>query len=752
MANTETQKKSNLTPQIALTDFVERAYLDYSMYVVLDRALPSICDGLKPVQRRIAYAMLELGLNANAKPKKSARTIGDVIGKYHPHGDMACYEAMVLMGQPFTYRYPLIEGQGNWGSIDDPKSFAAMRYTEARLTPYADTLLAELGQGTVGWRRNFDGSLDEPEVLPARLPNLLLNGASGIAVGMSTDIPPHNLIEVYKACICLLDKTRTPVEKLLGLVQGPDFPSGGEIIDGLERIAEIYKTGNGVLRVRATYTMEKNDIVITSLPYQVSITRIMRQIGSLVRKKKFTLIKDLRDESDQDHCVRLVIGLKRKESKHKQIMSHLFAHTDLERTYHVNMNVIGMDGKPQVKPLRQLLLEWLDFRKRTVRCRLQWRLNQINRRLEELEGLRIAYANLDTVIRIIRESDKPKANLIKHFRFSESQAEVILELRLRRLAKLEQIKIDHERQTLNAEKDGIERCLGSTRRLKTLIKRELTNDMQAYGDSRKTRIIARPQAQAMDIAELIPVEKVTIVLSKMGWIRVIKGHEVEPTTLDYRDGDEFLAVAYINNNQSVVFLDTVGRCYTLSLHQLPSSRGYGEPLSRYLSLAENSAMVGVVVGNLSHSVMLANNAGYAFYAPIKSLMSRGRAGKQILNLGDHLQATALSPVPKSLNWWAVAINRSGHMLVVSMKEIPFLSKGKGNKLISISNKEFIAGNEQLIAVACVSNKDTLRIHAGRRIKLMAFEQLSEFIGKRGQRGLKLPKLFRNVNRIEVLKS
>lgn len=735
---------------MALADFVERAYLDYSMYVVLDRALPSLHDGLKPVQRRILYAMTELGLHAAAKPKKSARTIGDVIGKYHPHGDTACYEAMVLMGQPFACRYPLIEGQGNWGSNDDPKSFAAMRYTEARLSRYASVLLDEIRQGTVQWRRNFDSTMDEPEVLPAQLPNLLLNGASGIAVGMSTDVPPHNLTEVCKACIHLLDKTSTSLQELMQIVPGPDFPGGGEIINSPEELAAIYETGSGLMRVRATYVMHEKDIVINALPYQVSVVRVMQQIVSLVRDKKFHFIQELRDESDQDYPVRLVISLKGANPGHEKVMSHLFFHTDLERTCRVSLNVIGIDGKPQVKPLRQLLLEWLDLRKHTVRNRLQWRLTQIQRRLEELEGLRIAYLNLDQIINIIRTGDDIKTELMQCLRLSELQAGTVLELRLRRLAKLEQLKIEQEYHRLSIESKEVASCLASARRLKSLIKGELKKAMREYGDSRKTGIIPKPPAQTLNTAVLLTHEKVTVVLSRMGWVRVAKGHDVEPTELIYRSGDEFLSAVRGNINQSIVLLDTTGRCYTLPLHQLPSARGHGEPLSRHLNFPENSAVIGAVIAEPPRSVILANNAGYGFRTSTDNLKNRGRNGKQVLRLDAGLQAVVLSSVPSDGEVWIAVINRSGHLLVVNIREIPVMLKGKGNKIIHIHKNELLAGTEGLLALACIDSQDVIRIHAGKRSKRMTFAQLEEYIGKRGQRGLKLPKLFRNVRRLETL--
>ena len=733
---------------VPLWDFVEQAYLDYSMYVILDRALPSVCDGLKPVQRRIVYAMLELGLNAQAKPKKSARTIGDVIGKYHPHGDTACYEAMVLMAQSFNYRYPLVDGQGNWGSVDDPKSFAAMRYTEARLTAYTKTLVDELGQGTVEWRHNFDGTLDEPEILPARLPNLLLNGTSGIAVGMSTDIPPHNLEEVTAACIQLLDKKRTSLEEIMQHIQGPDFPGGGEIVSSREDILNAYQTGKGMLRLRATYELEKKEIVITALPYQVSVTRVMEQIAAQVHAKKLPIIKDLRDESDEEKLVRLIIVPHGKRIDTEALMSHLFATTDLERNYRLNFNVIGIDGKPQVKPLRQLLNEWLGFRKQTTRRRLVWRLEQIVRSMEELEGFKIAYLNLDEVIQIIRESDEPKPTLMKRFKLSELQAQAILEIRLRQLAKLEQIKIEQKYQSLMEERKGIEKCLSSEARLKTLIKKELKADVKAYGDARRTALVEKPQARVIEQTRLVTAEPITIILSKMGWVKAVKSHEIEPRESNYRSGDEFLSYARGNNQEYVFFLDSSGRGYCLSAHSLSAAHRYGEPLSSRVTPPEGAHFIAVMTGKPDDRYLLASDHGYALQICLRDLSARGKNGKQILNLGKGQTALAAADIVAT-DSMAVAITSAAYLLAVPIEEIPILSKGRGNKLINIPKARLTAGEETLNFVACISPRQQLLLHVGRRRKRITFDDLSHYQGKRGQRGRKLPVGYRTVNYVEV---
>ncbi|MDH3925137.1 MAG: DNA topoisomerase IV subunit A, partial [Xanthomonadales bacterium] len=565
--------------QIPLKDYAEKAYLDYSMYVVLDRALPHVGDGLKPVQRRIIYAMSELGLSASSKHKKSARTVGDVIGKFHPHGDSACYEAMVLMAQPFAFRYPLVDGQGNFGSPDDPKSFAAMRYTESRLTPYAKTLLRELGMGTVDWGPNFDGTLKEPLMLPSRLPNVLLNGSTGIAVGMSTDIPPHNLREVVSACIRLLESPKSTVAELCEHVRGPDYPTDAEIITPAEDLQAIYETGNGSVKMRAVWERENGEIVITALPHQASPAKILEQIATQMQAKKLPMVEDLRDESDHENPTRLVIVPRSNRVDLEQLMNHLFATTDLERNYRVNLNIIGISGKPQLLNLKDLLKQWLSFRMDTVVRRLNHRLDQVVDRLHILEGLLVAYLNIDEVIHIIRHEDKPKPVLMKRFSITGTQAEAILELKLRNLAKLEEMKIRDEQDLLSDERAELEKLLGSKARLKTLIKKELLEDAETFGDERRSILVRREAAQALRQEDLIPSEPSTIVLSRSGWVRAAKGHDIDPTTINYRAGDEYQHSARGRSNEQAVFLDSRGRAFSLSAHSLPSARSLGEPLS-----------------------------------------------------------------------------------------------------------------------------------------------------------------------------
>ncbi|HAG72647.1 MAG TPA: DNA topoisomerase IV subunit A, partial [Gammaproteobacteria bacterium] len=618
--------------QMPLKSYTQQAYLNYSMYVINDRALPNIGDGLKPVQRRIVYAMSELGLKASAKFKKSARTIGDVIGKFHPHGDSACYEAMVLMAQPFTYRYPLVDGQGNWGSQDDPKSFAAMRYTESRLQGYADVLLGELAQGTVDWRPNFDGTMDEPEILPARLPNVLLNGGSGIAVGMATDIPPHNLREVAEACIYVLDKPKATVEEICEIIKGPDFPTEAELITPKADIQALYRTGRGSLKARAIYSVEGGDIVINALPYQVSGAKILEQIAAQMQKKKLPMVVDLRDESDHENPTRIVIIPRSNRIDVDSVMSHLFSTTDLEKSYRVNFNMIGIDKLPNVKDIATLLKEWIEFRTETVRRRLQFRLDKIVDRLHLLDGLLIAYLNIDEVIKIVRTEDKPKLALIAKFKISERQAEAILELKLRQLAKLEEIKITAEQKELNEERKGIELLLGSATRLKTLIKKEIREDTEKYGDDRRTPLVSRTEAKAFSETELLSTEPVTIVLSDRGWIRAAKGHDVDPTSLQYKSGDEFKLAAKGKSSQLAIFLDSTGRTYSLPAHSLPSARGQGEPLSGRVNPPSGATFEGVLIGENSIDVLLTSDAGYGFVAKIGDLISKNKAGKAVLKL------------------------------------------------------------------------------------------------------------------------
>ena len=737
--------------QLPLKTFTEKAYLDYSMYVILDRALPHISDGLKPVQRRIVYAMSELGLLAAAKHKKSARTVGDVLGKFHPHGDTACYEAMVHMAQPFTYRYPLIDGQGNWGSPDDPKSFAAMRYTEARLAPYAEVLLAELGQGTVEWTPNFDGTLDEPVLLPARLPNVLLNGAAGIAVGMATDIPPHNLREVAAAAVLLLDKPKTSLDEICEIIQGPDFPTGAEIITPRKELIEAYKTGHGSVRMRACYEIENGDIVVTALPYQTSGGKVLEQIAAQMTAKKLPMVEDLRDESDHENPTRLVIVPRSSRVDTEALMSHLFSSTGLERSARMNLNMIGLDGRPRVKDLRVVLKEWLEFRTATVRRRLEYRLDKINRRLHLLEGLLIAYLNLDEVIRIIRTADKPKAALIKRFNLTELQADYILDTRLRQLARLEEMKIKGEQDELARERDALQQTLASKQRLKTLIRKEIQADADKYGDERRSQLVDRAPAQAMDETALIPSEPVTIILSKNGWVRVAKGHEIDPVELNYKSGDEFAAAAHARSNQLAVFIDSVGKTYALPAHSLPSARGQGEPLSGRLKPADGARFIGVLAGDPEQMYLLASDSGYGFVTKLADMYTRNKAGKATLSVPKG--ATVLAPVPvRSLqDDWIVAVSSEGYMLVIPLAELPQMSRGKGIKIINIPSAKLKSREEFVAAIDCIQDGEKLTVFAGKKHKTMKAAEVDEFAGERGRRGRKLPRGYQKVDSLQVEK-
>ena len=732
--------------QQPLKEYTERAYLDYSMYVILDRALPQIGDGLKPVQRRIIYAMSELGLSASSKPKKSARTVGDVIGKFHPHGDSACYEAMVLMAQPFSYRYPIVIGQGNWGSTDDPKSFAAMRYTESRLAPYAKSLLQELGQGTVDWAPNFDGTLKEPVVLPARLPNLLLNGTTGIAVGMSTDVPPHNLREVASALVHLIDNPSATVAQLMKHVKGPDFPTGGELVSSAEEIREIYATGNGTLRLRASYKIENGDIVVTSLPYQISGAKLLEQIAAQMRAKKLPQVDDLRDESDHEDPTRLVISKKRGVDV-EQLMSHLFSTTSLERTLRVNMNVIGLDGRPRMFNLVEMLKEWLTFRKDTVKNRLSHRLQIVNDRLHILDGLLVAYLNIDEVIAIIREEDEPKPVLMKRFKLSDIQAEAILNLRLRNLAKLEEFKIRGEQDELQEERDGLEKTLKSAARLKTLIKKEILEDAEAYGDDRRTVIVERAAAQAMDQTQLVASEPVTVVLSKAGYARAAKGHEIDPATLSYRSGDTYLAAAQGRSNQLAMFIDSTGRVYSVMAGTLPSARGQGEPLSSRFKPPDGAGFCGAMIGDDEQKYLLASDAGYGFVAKLSDLVSRAKAGKAILRVPAGGKAVVPAPVPQDKECLIAAVSSIGRLLLFELEELPELAKGKGNKLINIPGPKYKNGDEKMVAAAVVPEDGHLEIYSGTRKMTIKWNDLDDYYGDRALRGALLPKGWRKVERL-----
>ena len=736
--------------QIALRSYTQQAYLNYSMYVINDRALPSIGDGLKPVQRRIIYAMSELGLKASAKFKKSARTIGDVIGKFHPHGDSACYEAMVLMAQPFTYRYPLVDGQGNWGSQDDPKSFAAMRYTESRLRNYADVLLGELGQGTVEWKPNFDGTLDEPEMLPARLPNVLLNGGSGIAVGMATDIPPHNLHEVAQALIHLLDNPKATPQDIGKHIKGPDFPTEAEIITPQSEIEEMYRTGRGTIKARATYVKENGEIVITALPYQVSGAKILEQIAAQMHKKKLPMVVDLKDESDHENPTRIVIVPRSNRVDIDSVMSHLFSTTDLEKNYRVNFNMIGINKRPQVKDLVSLLKEWLQFRTVTVRRRLQFRLDKILDRLHILDGLLIAFLNIDEVIKIIRQEDKPKQALMKAFKISERQSEAILELRLRQLAKLEEIKIKTEQQELSDERKTLEQLLKSATRLKTFIKNEIKTDAEKFGDARRSRLMEREEARAFSETELLSTEPVTIVLSERGWMRSAKGHDVDPRALQYKSGDGFKIAARGKSNQLAIFLDSTGRAYSLPAHTLPSARGQGEPVSGKVNPPSGATFEGVVIGDDDRDVLLASDAGYGFVAKLGDLISKNKSGKAILRLP---KGSVLLPAVMIQNYDSdriVSVTNEGRMLMFPLSHLPRLAKGKGNKIINIPSARVVERIEFVVAMTTVTAEDTLTVYAGRRHHNLKPADLQHYQGERGRRGNKLPRGFQNVDRIEVL--
>ncbi|HVV69822.1 MAG TPA: DNA topoisomerase IV subunit A [Gammaproteobacteria bacterium] len=732
-----------------LRQFTEKAYLDYSMYVILDRALPQIGDGLKPVQRRIIYAMSELGLKNTAKHKKSARTVGDVLGKYHPHGDSACYEAMVLMAQDFSYRYPLIDGQGNWGSPDDPKSFAAMRYTESRLTPYAQLLLDELEQGTVEWVPNFDGTLEEPRLLPARLPNILLNGTTGIAVGMATDIPPHNLKEVANACIHLLDNPNATLKDLCGFVKGPDFPTEAEIITSPQDIQEVYKTGNGSLRMRAVYTRENGDIVITALPHQTSGSKVLEQIAEQMQAKKLPMIEDLRDESNHENPTRLIIVPRSNRVDVEALMAHLFATTDLERNYRINLNMIGLDGKPQVKNLRMILGEWLEFRTQTVRLRLQYRLDKVLARLHILAGLLIAYLNIDEVIHIIRHEDQPKSVLMARFDLSDIQAEAILELKLRHLAKLEEIQIRTEQDELAKERDHLNGLLKSKAKLQALIRKELAQDAEKFGDARRSPIVKRTEAKALAEESLVTSEPVTVVLSQKGWIRAGKGHEIDGTTLSYRAGDEFQAETRGRSNQPVIILDSSGRSYSLPAHSLPSARGQGEPLTSRLKPEPNVNFVTVIMGETEQLYLLASDAGYGFVAKLGDLYSKNRAGKTVLKIPAGAQILPPRLITEYEQQLIVATSNEGRMLVFPLKNLPQLPRGKGNKIIAISPAKIANHTEFVTDMAIINTNSAITLHAGKRKLLMKPSDLAHYHGERGRRGQKLPRGFERVERIEV---
>jgi topoisomerase-4 subunit A len=742
-------EQNEFAETLSLSQFTEKAYLDYSMYVILDRALPHIGDGLKPVQRRIVYAMSELGLRNTAKFKKSARTVGDVLGKYHPHGDSACYEAMVLMAQPFSYRYPLVDGQGNWGSPDDPKSFAAMRYTESRLHKNAQLLLEELGQGTVDWVPNFDGTMEEPSVLPARIPHVLLNGTTGIAVGMATDIPPHNLRELAAACVHLIDTPDASVRDLMMHVRGPDFPTGAELISSREDIQKIYEGGRGTLRLRSKYIMEGNDVIITELPHQVSGSKILEQIAAQMQAKKLPMVADLRDESDHENPTRLVIEPRSNRIDVEALMNHLFATTDLEKTVRVNLNMIGIDGKPQVKALNRILSEWLEFRTETVRRRLQYRLDKVNARLHILDGLLIAYLNIDEVIEIIRTEDKPKDELMKRFSLSDIQAEAILEIKLRQLAKLEEFKIRGEQDELSKERDQLEKILGSKARMRTLIKKEILADAETYGDDRRTVLVSRAEASAFSETDVLPSEAVTVVLSERGWIRSGKGHDLEPEGLNYKSGDSFAFAARGKSNQSTVLIDSTGRSYSLQTHLLPSARGQGEPVTTKLNPAPGAVMKGLLLGNPDEQYLLSSDAGYGFIGKLSDMVSKNKAGKALLSLPKGSEVMAPQPVKQLATDYLASVTNEGRLLVFPVRDLPELAKGKGNKIINIPSSRAAAREELMVGAVVLGADDTLLVFAGKRKLKLRGADLEHYLGERGRRGNKLPRGFQNVSGLGI---
>ncbi len=740
---------NDATERRPLTEFTEKAYLDYSMYVILDRALPHLADGLKPVQRRIVYAMSELGLKATSKHKKSARTVGDVLGKFHPHGDTACYEAMVLMAQPFSYRYPFVDGQGNWGSPDDPKSFAAMRYTEARLSAYAELLLSELQQGTVEWVDNFDATLQEPSLLPARLPNVLLNGATGIAVGMSSDILPHNLTEVADACVHLLDNPTADFDGICQFIKAPDFPTQAEIITPPAAIRTMYETGNGSVKMRAVYITEKHNIVITALPYQVSGAKVVEQIAAQMQLKKLPMVEDLRDESDHEHPTRLVIIPRSNRVDVEGLMLHLFATTDLERSYRVNFNMIGLDGKPRVKNLLTILQEWLVFRLSTVKRRLQYRLDKVLDRLHVLEGLLVAYLNIDEVIAIIREAENPKQSLMARFMLSDRQADAILDMKLRHLAKLEEYKLRAELDELNKERDYLQKILASESRLRHLVKEEIIADRKLYGDARRSPIMIRQESQALKEEDILPNEPITVVLSHKGWIRAAKGLDVDGRELSYKSGDEFQAQTNARSNQQVIFFDSEGKVYTLPGHVLPSARGQGEPLTGKLNPADGMSFVALICGEPDDRVLLSNDAGYGFLTKLSDLYVKNRNGKACFNLPKNSQILPPRIIVDPKNQRVACVTNIGRLLIFSAGELPQLTRGKGNKLISIPAIKALQREEYIIDIRILSVDDALTVHAGKRHFTLKTADLQHYQGERGRRGNNLPRGLQNVTALQV---
>lgn len=724
--------------QMPLRTFTEKAYLNYSMYVIMDRALPFIGDGLKPVQRRIVYAMSELGLNATAKYKKSARTVGDVLGKFHPHGDSACYEAMVLMAQPFSYRYPLVDGQGNWGAPDDPKSFAAMRYTESRLSKISEILLSELGQGTVDYQPNFDGTLAEPQYLPARLPHILLNGTTGIAVGMATDIPPHNINEIADAAVMLLDNPKARLDDVLEIVQGPDFPTEAEIISPKSEIRKIYEQGRGSIKMRATWKQEDGEIIISALPHQSSPSKVIAQIAEQMTAKKLPMLEDIRDEADHENPIRIVLVPRSNRVDTDALMAHLFATTDLEKNYRVNMNMIGLDHKPAVKGLLEILNEWLDFRRTTVTRRLQYRLDKVLSRLHILEGLMIAFLNIDEVIEIIRHEDDPKAELMVRFNLSDEQADAILNLRLRHLAKLEENQLKAEQDELEKERLNLEAILGSERRLNTLIKKEIQEDAKKYASPRMSQLVEREEAKMISESDMTPAEPVTVILSEMGWVRCAKGHDIDPKSLSYKAGDSYLAHACGKSNQAVVFIDSTGRSYALDPLSLPSARSQGEPLTGKLNLPTGATIEYVVMASEQQELLMASDAGYGFICKFEDLIARNKAGKALISLPENAKVLK----PKTLinsTALVVAITSAGRMLIFPAQDLPVLSKGKGNKMITIPAANAKDRSELLTKLLLISDQASLEFYSGKRKIVLKPEDLQKFRAERGRKGSTLPR-------------
>ncbi len=735
--------------QVPLRRFTEEAYLNYSMYVIMDRALPHIGDGLKPVQRRIVYAMSELGLSATAKYKKSARTVGDVLGKFHPHGDSACYEAMVLMAQPFSYRYPLVDGQGNWGAPDDPKSFAAMRYTESRLSRFSEVLLAELGQGTVDWQPNFDGTMQEPKTLPARLPHILLNGITGIAVGMATDIPPHNVREVADACVHLIENPKAEVSDLLEFVKGPDYPTDAEIITPKADIEKIYQTGRGSIRMRAVYDVEQGDIVITSLPHQASGGKILEQIAGQMTAKKLPMVVDLRDESDHENPVRLVIIPRSNRVDVEQLMQHLFASTDLEKSYRVNINMIGLDNRPAVKNLLVILSEWLEYRRETVRRRLQYRLDKVLARLHILDGLLVAYLNIDEVIEIIRGFDNPKAELMSRFALSDTQAHSILEIKLRQLAKLEEIKIRAEQNELHIEQEYLEKILNSKARMSTLMKKEILEAAQLYGDDRRSKLVERSESKALTEKDLVPSEQVTVVVSEKGWARCAKGHDIDPTSLSYKAGDGYLCASKGRSNRPVVFIGSDGRAFTTDAHTLPTARSQGEPLTGRFSLSTGKTFVHSIMSDDDAQYLLVSDAGYGFVSSFADMVSRNKNGKALISLPEAAKVMMPQCINNIENDNCLTITSEGRMLVFPVKNLPVLSKGKGNKIINIPSARSKTREEFVSLLCIIPEGAAITLHAGKRKLTLKTADIEHYKGERGRRGNKLPRGLQRVSAIEV---